>query len=155
MAVRVDLALITPRLSASMRASIAESLVAVAPEDPDASILTAWNTRQTALSIIEFRGPYWRGEIHSPLESDVLDSAEMVISRTPAASIRGVLAKLWVTLSFSVPYSDVRDGASQKSAILRAAVREIEAFADDFDLEQKILFHAIRDLTKIVEDGRA
>lgn len=137
-------------LAAFLASPVILNTVAFAAESKDAALLSAWNTRQTALATIEARGCFYSAETHSPAETKTFDLAEMEVHNTPAATTQGAITKLWVALSHT-DYVRTEEERHQHDAMRRADMAEVASFARDLDFAAEGLFRAICDLTAIVE----
>ncbi|HEX8388247.1 MAG TPA: hypothetical protein VF636_04455 [Sphingomonas sp.] len=133
--------------TASPAAAIADLAMLPVPDDsPDAELLTAWNDRQMALAMIEERGRFFSGERHSPGAAKMFEEADMLVYKLPAETPAGILAKLWVALSFGGGLVATEEDRAETDAIRRADLAEVETFADTLDCDQEIVFGVIRNL---------
>ena len=124
---------------------------AVVAASADAKLLTAWNERQSALAEIESRGLFYSSESHSPHALARFDAAVMEVHEAEAATLRGVLVKLWQALSLAGGQIISDEDQAMSDAIRRADFGEVASFADELEFEVAALWSAVSSLTAIVE----
>jgi hypothetical protein len=122
------------------------SMLEVPDGSPDFDLLEAWNERQVALALIEQRGRYFSGGSHSPVAFAMFEKADSLVYKLPAKTPAGILAKLWVALSYGGDPVTTEEDRAETDAIRRADLAEVETFADTLNCDQEIVFSAIRSL---------
>ena len=110
----------------------------------DATLLAAWERRQNALAIIMTRGSFFHGATHSPREYDIYAKAEEKIAATSAATVRGVIVKLWVALD-ATGTSFIESDRVMHDAFRRANIAELMPLRPDMDYDAEIIVSTISD----------
>ena len=118
---------------------------------PDRELIEAWNARQTAFATIEGAGSYYSARTHSPVALSEHEQADAAVYSGDAKTLEGVLAKLWVAISYCGDKLASETDYMVSDAILRADLDDVDAFRDHLDCGQEFLFHAIKNVTAMVE----
>lgn len=123
-------------------------IFAGADKDPAVAL---WNQRQTALAAIEREGRYF--DASEEQLSAFSDAEDALDATTPAQSLEGVLAKMWVALGFCGGRIETEDDRAESDAIRRADAAEVAVFIDQWDAEAQYLFSAVRGLERLIGEA--
>ena len=135
---------------AALRTAYAIPARVFAGEDKDPAV-ALWNRRQGALAAIELQCRFYSA---SEAQIELLAEAEDALDdTTPAQSLQGVLAKMWVALSHSGGAVKCENDRAESDAIRRADTAEVAAFIKNWDAEAQYLFSAICDLERIIGEA--
>lgn len=139
-------------VAAVLAASVAPAtaVVASARHVGDRDLLTAFKARQHALAAIEATGDFFDGDTHSPKASAYFDEAEMIVTRCKAATLPGILAQLWIGLSYTGGQIGHKKQRERHDIFRRADLTALTALNfDDFEYDEQIIANAIVQLAKI------